>query len=125
MRESMGLSYVRTWLLDRLRWAIEPVTRDVLAAELSDWARAELGLAWSRETAARRLREAFGELEKRGDAVVSDGTAFRIATTQAERDTAARKMEKTGIACLQRAANIRKLTLGGELRQLGLFGEAV
>ena len=117
---------VRSWLLQRLRFSEVPVTRDLLADELSDFAWHELALNWTPATAARRLREAFGRLEHEGHAVLSDGTGYRLAHTAEERALAARKIERMGLSCLRRAADIRGVSLGGELRQLELeFREAV
>ncbi len=111
---------VRSWLLQRLRFDPRPVTRDVLAVDLVDFAWPNLGLRWTQATAARRLREAFGRLERDGHAVISDGTGYRLAHTAEERALAARKIERMGLSCLRRAADIRGLTINGELRQLEL-----
>lgn len=111
---------VRSWLLQRLRFSETPVTRDVLAVDLVDFARYNLGIDWTQNTAARRLREAFGRLEHDGHAILSDGTGYRLAHTAEERALAARKIERMGLSCLRRAADIRGVSLGGELRQLSL-----
>ena len=111
---------VRSWLLQRLRFSPAPVTRDVLSVELRYFVLNELGFLWTPATAARRLREAFGRLVHDGHAILSDGTGYRLAHTAEERALAARKIERMGLSCLRRAADIRGVSLGGELRQLSL-----
>lgn len=112
---------VRSWLLQRLRFSTTPVTRDVLAAELASHAAGTLGLAWTTETAARRIREAAARLEREGHPVLSDGrTGYRLASTAEERAAATRKIERMGLSLLRRAADLRGLTLTGELQQLSL-----
>ena len=112
---------VRSWLLQRLRFSPAPVTRDILAVELVAHAAGTLGLIWTEETAARRIREAAARLEREGHPVLSDGrTGYRLASTAEERAAATRKIERMGITLLRRAADLRGLSLAGELQQLTL-----
>jgi len=113
-------SEVGRWLLERLRQSTAPVTRDILAAELVAHVACAFGAAWTSATAGRRIREAAARLERDGHPVLSDGTGYRLARTAEERRLAARKMERMGLSCLRRAADIRGLTLAGELKQLEL-----
>ncbi len=113
-------SEIRRWLLRRLGSATAPVTRDALAAELVGYVAGTFGAAWSASTAGRRIREAAARLERDGHPVLSDGTGYRLARTAEERALAARKIERMGLSCLRRAADIRGLTINGELRQLEL-----
>ena len=111
------------WLLDRLMCALQPLTRDELANDLRYYEAACKKPMWTRETAARRLRELFSALEADGHLVVSTGHGFYIGTSEEDRQKAARRLEKQGMALLARAARIRRIPLREEMRQLELFGE--
>lgn len=114
-------SEIRRWLLRRLGSATAPVTRDALAAELVGYVAGTFGAAWSASTAGRRIREAAARLEREGHPVLSDGrTGYRLASTAEERAAATRKIERMGLSLLRRAADLRGLTLTGELQQLSL-----
>lgn len=114
---------VRNFLLAELRWSERPLTRDDLVERTLTMARGTWGYTWTRTTAARRVREAIAALNDHGEPVVSTGDGYRLARTAEEIDTAARRLEQTGKACLWRAARIRRIPIGQVARQLGLFEE--
>lgn len=117
-RES--LPEVEAWLSQRLRFAEHPIKRDALVDELQAHALTTWGMKWRGNTAMRRLAEAAAALEAHGTPVVTSGDGLRLARTDGERELAAKYHEKLGYAHFQRAANIRGITLAGELRQAEL-----
>ena len=81
-------------ILTILRWALAPVTRDQLTDQVRDHMTLSLGYQWQRTTTERRVREAFKVLRRQGYPILSDGTGFKLATTDEQRHQAAEKMRK-------------------------------
>jgi hypothetical protein len=88
-------AWVARCIVTALRWSEQPLTRDELTEHVFETSRALFGLRWQRTTAARRVREAFKALRRQGYPILSDGTGFKLATTNQERHQAAEKMRKT------------------------------
>lgn len=89
-------AWVARCIVTALRWSAVPLTRDQLTERvLEHGAAMYLGVRWQRTTAARRVREAFKALRRQGYPILSDGTGFKLATTNQERHQAAEKMRKT------------------------------
>lgn len=75
-------------------------------------------------TVERRVKEAINVLIRDGHPIVSDGRdGFRIATTKAERDEAATRLRKAGIAVMVRASRLQDIPLEQTMHQAALeFG---
>lgn len=110
------------WLVQELRFAVEPVKRDRLAARLQDWAYLAFAARWSLSTSARRLREAIKEARRQGYPVVSLGDGFHLARTREARERAAERLEKIGRDAFAEARRLREARLPGEETQLELWG---
>jgi len=110
------------WLVQRLRFATEPVLRDDLADELRDHAAGTWGYRWSPSTAARRLREATRAAINGGWPLVSESEGFFLARTPEQRKAAAERIEQIANDLLDRASALRNAPVSGE--QARLFGEA-
>lgn len=110
------------WLVQRLRFATEPVLRDDLASELRDHAASAFGLRWSPSTSARRLREAIRAATDGGWPVVSEGEGFFLARTPEQRQAAALRLRQIADDLLERAARLEVAPVSGE--QVEMFGGA-
>ena len=111
------------WLLQELRFAPEPITRDVLAAALREHAAGSFGVRWSPSTASRRLREAINQAIREGWPIVSVDGAFQLAQTTTQRHAAAERLRKMAAEIMTRADNLEFAKGRGE--QVEMFGRAV
>ena len=113
------------WLVQRLRFALEPVTRDTLTDELLAYVTGTYGLHWQTTTAARRLREAINRATEDGWPIVSVHGGFQLARTRADRHQAAERLRKTARRLFVRAEKLDGAAVSGDMLQGELFGEAV
>jgi len=86
---------VAGWLRARLRFAERPISRDTLVGELLRHAQQTWGVSWKRGTAERRFRDARRHLVVVEHLpLVSTGRGFTLRPTPAERERAARRIER-------------------------------
>ncbi|MFZ5785503.1 MAG: hypothetical protein ACOY3Y_03580 [Acidobacteriota bacterium] len=112
------------WLVQRLRWAHGPVTRDQLAQDLRVHAAETWGYRWEPATAARRVREAIKAARRHGWPVVSLGSGFRLARTAEERHRAAERIREMARDLLAEASRLEETPVPGDLVQGELFEAA-
>jgi hypothetical protein len=112
------------WLVQRLRWAHGPVTRDQLAQDLRTHAADTWGYRWTASTAARRLREAIKAARRHNWPVVSLGDGFRLARTAEERRRAAERLRDMARDLLAEASRLEATPLAGDPVQGELFAAA-
>lgn len=120
---SSTIAAISSWLVQRLRFATEPIIRDVLARELRDHAAGTWGYRWSESTSARQLRHGIKAARRAGFPVVSLGDGFSLARTDAERHKAAERLREMARDLLYEASLLEHVPLRGEARQGDLFAE--
>ena len=98
----------------------ECVTRRQLVSRIS---RMPYAARWKPTTVDRRVREALAYIAThRGIPVMFDGTAYRLARTQEDREMAVKQLMREAISLIRRARAIDRHIMAGELHTPDLFG---
>jgi len=120
MKRHTDCPEVRGWLLQRLRFASGPATRNQLASELRVFASDTWGYSWTLDTAARRIREAIDAAISDGWPIISRGSGFYLARTKEERHEVAERIRTTARRLFAKAARLECAPVPGDMRQLEL-----